>query len=129
MNAYTAGLKLAEDLGHAPYKPGTVAAMNRPGSVVSKLADFVEVSEGTQAGRRRAAISLAFTLSDRRHALAELLAAYDSIQAEKVQLTKDWEDVADDDYSAIAKLEIRGDDWARFEAALLPRFVALLREV
>lgn len=129
MNAYTASLTANQPQGALPYRPGTVAAMNQPGSVVSKLADFLTASEGTQAGRRRAAISLAFTLSDRRQVLTDLLAAYDGNQAERAKLEDDWNDVDWGCASDVSRLEARGDAADGYEADLLHRFVALLREV
>ena len=131
MNAYTASLRANQPQGALPYKPGTVAAMNQPGSVVSKLADFVKVSDvdGTQAGRRRAAISLAFTLSDRRHALAEILKSYDETQAELEQLQDAWDKVDWNCASDVIKLEDSGGSADGHKADLLVRLVNLLREV
>jgi len=115
VNAYTASLRANQPQGALPYKPGTVAAMNQPGSVV--------------AGRRRAAISLAFTLSDRRHALAEILKSYDETQAELEQLQDAWDKVDWNCASDVIKLEDSGGSADGHKADLLVRLVNLLREV
>lgn len=124
-------------------KPGSLAAMQQTGSVLSKLAEFDAVLPGgVIAHRRRAATSLAYTLWESREPLAGLLERYDELEAQRDRIsyqfdvingqppppwTGDDEPPTADDIS-LSDVDEQKADLNEDAAEVLDALVALLRK-